>query len=61
MGEENGFKGGKGCQGTYINNTWTKPKGVGSRVGGWDGWGRGRGGMKMETTVLEQQQNNVNK
>ena len=22
-------------------DTWTKPKGVGSRVGGRDGWGRG--------------------
>ena len=30
-----------------------KPKrGVGSRVGGRDGWGGGCGGMKMETTVL---------
>ena len=29
--------------------------GVGLRVGGGDGWG---GGVKMETTVLEQQKNN---
>ena len=28
---------GKGHQGTCINDTWTKPKGVGSRVGGGDG------------------------
>ena len=33
---------------------WTKPKGVGSRVGGKDGWREGYGGVKMETTVLEQ-------
>ena len=32
---------------------WTKPKGVGSRVVGRNGWGRGHGGVKMETTVLE--------
>ena len=31
----------KGHQGTYIKDTWTKPKGVGLRVGGGDGWGRG--------------------
>ena len=39
----------KSHQGTCIKDTWTKPKGVGSRVGG-----RGRGGVKMET-VLEAQ------
>ena len=22
-----------------MKDTWTKPKGVGSTVGGWDGWG----------------------
>ena len=27
---------------------------VGLRVGGGDGWGGGRGGGEMETTVLEQ-------
>ena len=32
-----------------------KPKGVGSRVGGWDGWAGGHDGVKMATTVLEQQ------
>ena len=32
-----------------------KPKGVCLRVGGRDGWGGGHGGVKMETTVLEQQ------
>ena len=31
------------------------PKRVGSRVGGRDGCDRGCGGVKMETTVLEQQ------
>ena len=29
--------------------------GVGSRVGGGDGWGTGSPGEKMERTVLEQQ------
>ena len=32
---------GKGHQGTCIKDTWTKPKGVGSKVGGGDGWGGG--------------------
>ena len=36
-----------------MKDTWTKPKGVGSRVGGGDGWGAGCGGVKMET--IEQQ------
>ena len=30
--------------GTSIKDTWTKPKGVGLRVGGGDGWGGGSGG-----------------
>ena len=35
MGEK-----GKGHQGTCVKDTWTKPKGVGLRVGGGDGvWG----------------------
>ena len=42
---------GKGHQGTRIMDTWTKPRGVGLRVGGGDGWGGG----EMETIVLEQQ------
>ena len=41
-------------KGTCIKGTWTKPKGVGWRVGGGDGWGGGRSRGKMETTVLEQ-------
>ena len=28
-------------QGTCIKDTWTKPKGTGSRVGDKDGWGGG--------------------
>ena len=41
---------GKGHQGTCIKDTWTKPKVVGSRVGGRDGWGGGgHGGVKMKT------------
>ena len=38
-----------------MKDTWTKPKGVGLRVGGRDGWGGEHGGGKMEITVLEQQ------
>ena len=37
-----------------MKGTWTIPKGVGSRVGGGDGWGRGSSRGKMETTVLDQ-------
>ena len=32
---------GEGFSGTYIKDTWTKPMGVGSRVGGGDGWDGG--------------------
>ena len=46
---------GKGQQGTYIKNTCTKPKGLGSRVGDGYGWNGGSCGGKMETTVVEQQ------
>ena len=39
-----------------MKDTWTKPKGVGVRVGDGDGWGKGgHGGVKMETTILEKQ------
>ena len=56
MGGDNGGKKGKGHQGIYIRDTWTKPKGVGLRVGGRDEWGRGNWGRgKMDTTVLELQ------
>ena len=40
---DNGGKLGKGHQGTCIKDPWTKPKGIGSRVGGGDGWGGGWG------------------
>ena len=46
---------GEGLSGRCIKDTWTKPKGVGSRVGSEDGWGSGSSGEEMETTVLEQQ------
>ena len=38
-----------------MKGTWTKPKGVGLRVEGGDGWGRGSvvGGGQMEITILE--------
>ena len=43
-------------QGTCIKDTRTKPKGVGWRVAGEDGWGREEVlEEKMETTVLKQQ------
>ena len=38
-----------------IKDPWTKPKRVGSRVGGGEGWGGGSGKGKMETSVLERQ------
>ena len=41
-------KKGRGCQVTCIKDTWTKPKGVGFRLGGGDG---GSGGEKMEPTT----------
>ena len=41
MGEDNEGEMMKGCQGTCIKDPWTKPKG-----------GRESGGVKMETTVL---------
>ena len=31
----------EGFSGTCIKDTWTKPKGVGSRVESGDGWGGG--------------------
>ena len=37
----NGGKKWKGHQGTCLKDTRTKPKGVGSRAGGGDSWGRG--------------------
>ena len=42
-------------QGTCMKDTWTKPKGVGWRVGGGIGWMGGYGRVKMETIVLGQQ------
>ena len=46
---------GKGCQGTCIKDTWTKPKGgrIEGGMWGWLGWGDWWG--EMETTVLEHQ------
>ena len=52
---DNGERRGTGCQGTWVKDTWTKPKGVGSRVGGGCGWGHGDWWEKMETSVLKQQ------
>ena len=46
---ENGGTKGDGHQGTYIKGTWTSQRGVGSRMGGVDGWGGvgESGGRKM--------------
>ena len=41
-GGDNGRKKGKGHQETCIKDTWTNQRGVGLRVGGWGGWGRGK-------------------
>ena len=46
---------GRGHQGTYTKDPWTKPKMVDLRMGGSNGWSGGHGVVKMETTVLEQQ------
>ena len=32
---------GEGFSGTTIKDTWTKPRGCGSKGGRWDGWGWG--------------------
>ena len=50
-----GGKKGKCCQGTYTEDTWTKPKEGRIEGGGRDGWGGvgGSGKGKMETTVLK--------
>ena len=37
MREDNGVESGKGCQGTCIKDTWTKPKGCRIKDGIW-GW-----------------------
>ena len=47
MEGDNGRKQGKGHQGTCMKDTGTNPKGKGGQ--------RGCGGVKMETSVLEQQ------
>ena len=49
-GEIMGWGEGKGHQGTCIKDPWTKPTGVGSRLGG----GRVGDTGKTETTVFEQ-------
>ena len=54
MEKDDGGKEGKCHQGTCIKDTWMKTKGVGSRVGDGDAWGKEHDGVRMETTVLEQ-------
>ena len=55
MGGNSGWEKGEGFSGTSIKDTWTKPKGVESRVGSGEGWDGGSGGRNMETIVLKQQ------
>ena len=43
---------GEGFSGTSIKDTWTKPRGG---VASGEGGGDGKGGWKMQTSVLEQQ------
>ena len=52
-----GGMGGSGeeLSGTCMKDTWTKPKGVGSRVGSGDGWAWWEWCGEMMITVLEQQ------
>ena len=50
-----GGKQGKGHEGTYIKDTWTRPKGEVLRWEAGIGGTMGCGGLKMETTVVEQQ------
>ena len=40
-----------GHEGTCIKDTWTKPKGVGSRVGGGNGWGGGWRGENGDNCI----------
>ena len=49
---DNGGKEGKGCQGTCIKDTWTKPKGGWIEGGrwGWLGWGEVVGGKWRQLT-----------
>ena len=54
-GDNNGGGKREGFLGTTIKEHGQNKRGLGSRVGGEDGWGAGCGGGKMETTVLEQQ------
>ena len=54
MGRDNGGEG-EGFSGTTITDTWTKSRGVESGEGGGYGWGW----EEMETTILEQQLNNL--
>ena len=52
---------GRGVSGTTIKDAWTKQRGrVEAREGGEIGWGgQGSGGEKMQTTVIEQQQQKI--
>ena len=47
---------GEGFSGTSIKDTWTKPRGrVDTGEGGGFGWGGGRVGEKLQTTIIERQ------
>ena len=56
MGGDNGGKR-EGFSGTCIKDPWTKPRGVGSRVGGRDSWGEGSSGGKWRQLYLNNKKN----
>ena len=55
VGKDNRWKKGKVHQGICIKDTWAKLNQVVLRVTARVGTGVGHGGVKMETTVIEQQ------
>ena len=57
MGGDYGRKRGKGFQEHVQRTHGQNQRGVGSRVGSGNGWGRGVWWRGMETTVLEQLKN----
>ena len=64
MGEgDNRGKKEKGCQGTCVNDPWTKPKGGRTEGGrrGWVGGAEESGGGKMKATVFKQHLKNDKK
>ena len=61
MGGDSGEKRRRFFRNIYKGHMDKTKSGVGSRVGSGDDWGGETGRGKMETTILEQQQQKVNK